>query len=525
MSSTGSLDRVIIDVLSGSLVEAGACHVEQKRLRQLLDEDYRFVRADSPEFDPSVLDALGLSPSFVRVIAGGQQAYADHLMPLLDGGKTHAPAHITPRIKEALRSLREVAKPLLCPFTGDLATTNVSLGREWFLYRRDEQMCIVGQLSQPMVYLNTDLIWIFPIRRHVVWIANGFDENYLKAQISGLLARCLAHSAALAVYLGSADRRAGLVDFPCPHLAHNLWNVMSGWDGAIRGDAGGAKPACILEYAGQDFYGSIADLYPDWLEGVAAFRCADDEAILTKQLDENLLLATVKGDFLALELVERIVSKAKAEVSEDFRRELQAFVTSCWPKMLITIRLDNRAWVEQVEGYAALVNALRAKLPRLGVVVDGLSSDSIKGWTTGWMSLKDELDVAEEIEALLDPSIPVFRSVGRLFRESIVISESVDFFVAPSGSGMTIYKWLTNKPGVAFSNSSVMNKASPHRWPLTVWDRFRAGVIPALYISAEDVRDVPSKRDHISRFNFSLNWSVLFDKCLILVDSLNRPET
>ena len=79
---------------------------------------------------------------------------------------------------------------------------------------------------------------------------------------------------------------------------------------------------------------------------------------------------------------------------------------------------------------------------------------------------------------------------------------------------MTLYKWISNLPGLTFSNRAVLARISQRTWThLRVWDnpRFRHDVVPTAHLSGDVVMDVESARGHVSRANFHLDWIDLYE--------------
>ena len=339
----------------------------------------------------------------------------------------------------------------------------------------------------------------------VLQVSNGFSDDDLKQIIAQMLRRCLERYSDLKTYIQTGGRSVALSDFWCPHMSHSLWNLMSGWANVLATVPQGAFDLLFV-YRDQAFFGLITELFPEGVKPEQIDFVENDDDIFNLMLKQNALLFCVKDENLTDDFAQRIIKRAYSQCSAEFLSRVKSICEQSSPLVLITIRLDNRARVEQEEGWPALFKQLRQDFPKIGLVIDGLSSDTPKGWTTYWMSLEAEQKIASTIEEQLSGEMPVINSVGGKFAESIVLSDLIDAFVAPSGSGMAIYKWITNKPGVAFSNKSVLDEKSPCL-PLRVWDHFRPGIIEARYLAAERVRDVEANNHgQITRNNFSMDW-------------------
>jgi hypothetical protein len=170
---------------------------------------------------------------------------------------------------------------------------------------------------------------------------------------------------------------------------------------------------------------------------------------------------------------------------------------------------------------------LHEDFPGLSLIVDGLSSDTAKGWTTHWMSMEAEPEMAAAVQAALPADLPVMLAVGRKFAESLVLMAAADVFIAPSGSGMALYKWLYNLPGLASSNRSVLDEKCPDRWPLRVWHdkRYRRDLVPTLHLSHELVTDGEVARGQVTRANFHLDWQEIYKAAVPLLCAVVRSRS
>jgi FkbM family methyltransferase len=181
-----------------------------------------------------------------------------------------------------------------------------------------------------------------------------------------------------------------------------------------------------------------------------------------------------------------------------------------WPVVLLSLRLDNPSWVDQVQGFAELARQLQQDFPDVGFVIHGMSKDGSRVWETTPRSLEAEISAASELECLLGDCEGVANAVGLSIHESVAIANLCDAFVAPLGSGMALYKWLTNKPGVVFSNQFCSDPANPQCWTRLVFEGFRDNPLPSTYVPLSAVTDVEAEHHgQRSQANFTLDRSVL----------------
>jgi hypothetical protein len=295
-------------------------------------------------------------------------------------------------------------------------------------------------------------------------------------------------------------------------MSHNLWNVQTGWENLFA-RCGAQGISRFFLFADQSFFGDLCELFPDFVPDRNRISWVDNNGqIFREMLKNDYLLFTVKDEHFTKEFAARILAWARRACGAEFLAEVAQFRAAADPIVVTTIRLDNREWIEQRAGFPALFGKLRAEFPRLGLVIDGLSSDTNKGWTTHWMSMAADLAMAAAIRENLPPDMPVLFSVGRKFAESVVLNDTADLFIAPSGSGMALYKWISNMPGLAFSNKTVLDEEHPY-WSLRVWHNpnFRADIVPTTHLASRLVTDGEVARGHHSRANFHLDWADLYE--------------
>jgi len=480
---------------------------DQAAILNLLHSSYTVYRLDDPRCDVrALLAAAPISETFLRAAKKGDRGTAKAVAELApkEWGWNQFD-NISGRTKDIANGLAGGAKFMLSPFDGSLARTRHSLGREWYLYRDDESYCLMGQIGTTANHVHQETVWIFPQCKVILYVINGFELDHILNVTATIIGKCLERKDEVGRYIMSETRSVAICDFWCPHLGHYLWNLLSGWanlfsvaplDGIDR----------FLIFRDQDFFGSLTQLFPEEMRQARIDTVQNDDEVFDFILRDNLLIFSVRDENISVELTDRIVRHAYSVCSDTFLQRARDMRIKASPLMLITIRLDNRSWREQLTGWVHVFRQLHKKYPNIGLIIHGLSGDSAKGWTTTWMSVDAELAVANYIEHKLSKQMPVINIVGQRFAESIVLSDLTDAFVAPSGSGMALYKWITNKPGVAFSNRVVLDTKRPFV-AIRVFDKFRPGITPARYISADCVRDIEDNNHGIPhRNNFSMNW-------------------
>ncbi len=479
----------------------------------------RYAFVDLHRASPDDPRLAFLAPGFRQAALGGHRVLAEASIP----SSLRVADDASTRSRGIAAATASGTGSLLSPFTGQVEPVRTSIGREWFVHRHGDDLCLASQLSGTMVVVDAETMWVFPQRRLILHIPAAVDVVAVEQETSRMFSRCLKYGTQFAAYLAREDgppRGIALSDFFCPHIAHNLWNLQTGWANTLRL----AKPGGIGEiitFGGQNFFGSVDELFPDGVGSCPVTTVSSDDEVFLHMMEHNLLLFTVKDEFFTLDFVGRVLARARRHCSAEFLQEVEALRQAAKPLVVTTVRLDNRAWVEQREGFPALFDRLRADYPQIGLVLDGLSSDTAKGWTTMRMSLDAELEMAGDIKRQL-PDMPVWFSVGRTIAESIVLVDAADLFVAPTGSGMTLYKWLSNLPGLAFSNRATLDDNSPDHWILRVWHNpaFRPDIAPTKHLPFHLVQDDLAPGEHHTRANFRLDWNDLYHATVPIIETL-----
>jgi hypothetical protein len=171
--------------------------------------------------------------------------------------------------------------------------------------------------------------------------------------------------------------------------------------------------------------------------------------------------------------------------------------------LLVNVRLDNRSWLEQAEGFAEVFKALRRNHPNVGYVIDGINTGVTQGWTHANMSVDRERELARRIIDEAD-GVMIYDSIGCSVAESLVIADLADGFIGHVGAGMAKYRWMANLPGVAFSNETF---SIPGHRDGRRYDSYREGARKAIHVPQAAIRDHQSTGARAGlKANFSMDW-------------------
>ena len=391
---------------------------DEERCAKLIESRYRMIRLD--EDAPGDFDGSFLSPDFLATARRGSGAIGEATL----GTPGEVKSGISCRSRALIAAIAVGSGKILSPFTGRPERVYTSLGREWYFHADGDRYCLASQMGDTMTAVDVETLWVFPQQFLILYVANFLSEADMRRNVASQYARCINRAADLISYLPCKSDRAArgrslaLTDFSCPHLGHNFWNVQTGWANVFASTSVAGIDRFVL-HENQNIFGSLQELFS---ESIAADRISwvkNDDDIFKEMLNRNLLLFTVKDELVTPDLARRALDRARAACSPQFLETVDRLRAASNPLIVTTIRLDNRAWIEQRDGLPSLFRKLRAEFPQLGLVLDGLSCDTVKGWSTHWMSLEDELELASAVRAALPSEMPVnSASAGRSQRVS-----------------------------------------------------------------------------------------------------------
>ena len=448
---------------------------------------------------------LGLSPAFVDAVHSDHEGASKQLPRLLPGLPLMHERMFSPRLKDVGAAAVLGGKPAFCPFTGSLAMVRDSIDTHTFLLRSGGRACVILP-DERIGHAAGDRCWYFPERSVIVSAARGFDG---REALKRTARRVVGQRDRVMAYLSDPARPIMLGEEQNRHIGHYVWNVASGWAPLFS-----AVPASAIDtlasLPNDHPFGGVAALFPHEATQVKeVVRPASDEALFDLMLDRRALSLTVQHVYVTAETADRIAAWSRLNCPAAFLARLRAFREDAMPLVMLTIRTGNRAWTEQAEGYARLVNELARHHPRLGIVIDGLNAAVTREGTHGQMSLQEEQAVAGAIiEAC--PGVAFLNSLGCLPQESIMLAVAIDAFVAPVGAGLAKTRWVANKPGVAFSNETFMRDG---HYDGHLYSFFREGGVPMDYVGRSDVADDRQSLPYDeTRANFSMDWRAPYER-------------
>lgn len=281
----------------------------------------------------------------------------------------------------------------------------------------------------------------FPLRNLIILLDAPEKDSNIRQWVANscqTLAQSIAKNPALFATRES-PRRDGfvLVSNLRANLGHYFWQEMSGV--SLLKEAGLlGRVRAILTRSERWF--TPADMFPE-LNDVPVVKIdhfSEAQSALQEAQLLGLPLVAPIGQAISPFLKSRVLHVAESRISEGSNSAINAFCSSnraIW----INLRSHNKAWSNQVQGYADLLNHLHTLHSDIGVVFDGF---------------EDTAGIADDIKALLNADIATVSAIGCSFEESIVWANKVASFVAVVGSGLVINSWLSDCSGVAHGNAA-----------------------------------------------------------------------
>jgi hypothetical protein len=435
------------------------------------------------------------------------------------------PPELTLHMHDTCLMLQEQRPRVFNPLAGRLSDCALSLLPDLALLRDTNDNVLVS--SAPRLFASSTFETAFILPRQKL-IIDTRSEN--AALIYELLAADLAALAndefSMAAFADehAMSRGITLADRPVDHLGHLLWNRLSSWATLYQCERY-RNATRLVSWEVGEYFGNPFDLYPEYGRcEVQTQRITDRDAAVASLQDNASFWLPMYDRYIRQDLADRVLRHCHNVAAPEFQAELSQWCAGRAPIVLLTLRLGNRVWVEQLEGYANIIRNLAQAFPAAAFILDGMTVNKTTGTTTRYMDCAGEQALARAIIAQLDADIAILNTIGVPTTHSVLAGESADAFIAPWGTGMTKYKWISNKPGVAFGNS-LPAEAALSAVGIRVFDKFRENILTAVEIDPAHITDAGSGNlgDPLRR-NFSMPWQPVYDAIVgVLLDMGFKP--
>ncbi len=178
----------------------------------------------------------------------------------------------------------------------------------------------------------------------------------------------MANRERVTAYLDDPNRSLMVSEDTMSHIGHHIWNIISGW-APLFSLVPPERINIITSYRNWQIFGGVTELYPDYVMRVGSVvRPESADTVYELMLERRAISLVLIDGYTTSAGAERIVDWSRQHCTSAFHAEVEAFRRSAFPLVMITIRTDNRAWTDQQNGIACLINELARDYPQLGAI-------------------------------------------------------------------------------------------------------------------------------------------------------------
>jgi hypothetical protein len=376
----------------------------------------------------------------------------------------------------------------VCPFTGRILSSGHSLvaNINTIFYRFVSEQIFYVIVSGIGSGFKKNAIY-FPDDELIVTLGDpwGFQQEEvaeLKARMVSNFGLCRSYC-----YAGPNPMAPVAICLGFYHFGHHVWNELSGIQRLVSNRSLKRVDQFIVM---REPLGALEHIFPE-IQAKTINRKATADDIFREILEKRYLAIRVGANFIPRAVLERVNRVAKAHLSADTRREINAAKQQHRPLLWIGIRVGNRTWAGQAEGIARLISGLINGYPQLGVVFDGFSIPADRSEASEkveYASIIDEENaVVDAVRRKLrdrDIQIVIFNIIGRTIFDAIEWAHAIDVYVSPFGTIQHKVGWFANKRGIIHSNLNLLGADF-------IWTLIEDAKTPN-YVRASSVVDVPS---------------------------------
>ena len=290
-------------------------------------------------------------------------------------------------------------------------------------------------------------------------------------------------------------------------FGHYYWNDLSG---VLYLQKNNILEKITKFLVGPKEFSNVGGVFPE-IPSHKITKLANTDELFQNILDNNYFAVQVNDLFISQELADRVTQSSLKKCSEnpEFLEEVERAKKN-FPLLCIQIR-SSRTWVSQIEGNANIIKKLAVDFPNLGVVFDGWSRLEVGDSHSELMITKD-LDIMNQIIALIPQNIKTYCAIGGTTAEEVVFAHAIDVYSAPLGSGMSRLICIATKPGVTHSHTYFYDEEwveDQVKSPLV-----REKMIPSIWVPRSAIVDLPDT-------NYDCDWSVIYEEIVKIVRELS----
>lgn len=305
------------------------------------------------------------------------------------------------------------------------------------------------------------------------------------------------------------------------HIGHHLWEELSGLTALIKEVGIDAIERLVVRPGRTEIYLPLDHIYP-YLSGRVK-RPDSMRAFGLSILEGSANVVPLPRSHISADLCEIILHKSRAAGSTLLDRLEKLKGTSSTLRIAIGLRVENRCWIRQAEGYLELTRKLLEQYPKIVVIVDGHNSHH-KEKNSYFRSFKEKLSApgaenkpatVQEEERIfaflrehftrlgLDERVKLISTIGMPVYNSIAATDWCDLFLSHWGAGLAKYKWICNKPGVIITNNVMTSGEYYKSNDLLIYDDpdLREDQIPSTFADSALIADLAYPQGQIVPVN------------------------
>lgn len=275
-----------------------------------------------------------------------------------------------------------------------------------------------------------------------------------------------------------------------------------------------SKIPCLIMRKGHDF-NDLKLLFPQMdsivlnPDGISDMTLDGHQWLI--HIGNNPHLRRAYRDYEAADqyLLDRIL-QAPSDIAQQKAKQIDG----CYPLVWIGVEGQKRCWLEQVEGYAYMVNELAKRFPNLGVVFDG--------WTLPFTpseksisEVKKDQRIAHRIIKKLNTGIKQVSVIGENSNTKIFVAHTIDFFICNFATGSLYVSRILHKPGFCHL-SNVLAKHTLQS-NIQIHPNRNVYLLPKKFVT--DKRSSVSYQQTAKRWFFNMMMRLLKNKNLKAVES------
>jgi hypothetical protein len=399
----------------------------------------------------------------------------------------------------------------VCPFTGKILTTRDSfpLAARYIFYRFVSEGKVFFVVNSTVGAGYPRNYMYFPEWRLVVclnWLTKNREIPVLKSSLGEFEKEMQDNAKDVEAYINNPSRRTILM-IDCGHFAHNTMNEMSGLYNLIQANYLRFVQKIIVRHE------PILPLEEILPEAASKIERYQPDTTFRHHLRRCHFLVR-SGDFYVPHGLIHRINEACFRWCPELVAEVIEARDKHFPLIWISIRAHNRRWLSQADGIPNIVNRLREKYPKLGVILDG--------WSDPWngvgrnKKVQLELKLVSSIKQKFNPGVDVYSTIGSQLYESFIWAHGADLYLCNHGTAQHKIAWFARKPGVVHGNFHRMKFKELKQLGVKVME----DPVSPIFVAKEHVAD--EAQGHIdSNFNYECDWKVLYGHLEAIITKLN----